>query len=143
MLKFFSVKNRSTTSQTHAIEAINANIIFRRIHHLFSLINSDSHKWNFNSLRSNSFGRRHHKWCKCAVFNLHNSFIVEAFLLFFIKFICFRKFLLCISSGAGIKHPYIEKCHLTSLPKPTSTYVQPYFISCRCWWSKGLACSKL
>ena len=30
---------------------------------------------------------RHHKWCKCVMFNLHNSFIVKAFFLFFIKLI--------------------------------------------------------
>ena len=58
------------------------------------------------------------------MFNLHNSFIVEAFLFFFIKLICFREFLLCISSGVGIKHPYIEKCHLTCFAK-THEHIRP------------------
>ena len=67
-------------------------------------------------------GCRHHKWC--AMLNLQNLFIVKAFLLFFIKLICLRE----LSSGVGIKHPYIEKCQLTCLPKSTSMYVQPHFI---------------
>ena len=49
-----------------------------------------------------------YKCCKYAVFNLHNSFIEGAFALFFIKLICFREFLLCISTGVRIKHLYLE-----------------------------------
>ena len=52
------------------------------------------------------------------MFSLDNWFIVKTFLLFFIKLICFREFLLCISSSVGIKHPYIKKCHLTCLQNP-------------------------
>ena len=41
-------------------------------------------------------------------------------LLFLAVLVCFQEFLLCISLHAEIKHLYVEKCHLTYLPKPTS-----------------------
>ena len=64
---------------------------------------------SFNSNRNFLFSlARTLKFSKDREFILHNSFIVEAFLFFFIKSICFRELLLCISSGVGIKHPYIE-----------------------------------
>ena len=85
-------------------------------------------------------GCRHHKWC--VMLNLQNLFIVKAFLLFFIKLVCLRE----LSSGVGIKHPYIEKCQLTCLPnrrayvRPTSLHFPVVVNGAKDSFSKGCNC---
>ena len=61
---------------------------------------------------------RHYKRCESSMFHLRDLAFIKAFFLFLVSFIRFREFLLCISSGVGIKHLFIKECHLACLPKP-------------------------
>ena len=121
---------------------IGANIIFCRIHvattqyfvSLSSVIDSNTREKNFEDSHSSRY--RYHKRCKSSISTCMIRSLLRHFFLFFVSFVHFREFLLCISSCVGIKHPYIKKCYLTCLTKYNDTYVQPHFVFSGIWWSK-------